>query len=90
VLEEAGEDQTRSADEEGILFVGLRGIGEKGFRKRVGLDVACQFAARRPVWAPGIPRVEDDVAALLIVELSEEFAIGVVDDCGVPPVLDFE
>src|SRR5271154_1228787 len=55
--------------------------------KRFGFGFASQLPRRIPIGHPGIEWVENNVAAVRIVELLDEFAGWVINDCAVTSCL---
>jgi len=86
LLEEMGEDLRGRLMEELVLRVRRRRIQRLG--DRVGLGVLSDLLGRSPVRAAGVERIENDVAALFIVEPLDILAGRIVDDGGMTAVPD--
>src|SRR6202522_2825979 len=81
-----GENLSWRLVEELILNVG-GGLVER-CRNSVGLGVRCHLLGWSPVWAAGIERVQNNVAAFLVVKPLEVFACGIIDDGGLAALPD--
>ena len=78
-------DSARGFGEELVVVVP---VGEQRRRQGQRLRLVPDFIRRRPIGAPGIERIEDEVAAGGRVELGGVFERRIVDDRGVAAGLD--
>ena len=81
VGQEVRENLLRRLDKE-LAFAVLRGL-KKGLCDGFRLGLSPQFLGWSPVRTAQIERIQNHVAAFWVVEPLDEFAGGVVNDCGV-------
>src|SRR6266496_1744287 len=79
------EDLLRSLDEEAVAdaFWLVQRDGQ-----RLGLCLPAKFVRWIPVRHPGIERIQDDVAAMFVVELLHKLARRIVDDGDIAACID--